>query len=141
MFYVLFMKFLLSLASQILFSVGFLGISSCIYAQLRIQPKIWEEIVYRYFLFFLLHFFLFETLSFTSQTLWPPPNPDLYPLSLGKLIFIPQLSPTHILTRLSRITDPQILPAFIACQGLLTVVSDTCCFTFFVVFTEGLASE
>lgn len=47
-------------------------------AWLRIQPKIWEEIVYRVFGHFVLNFFLFGSLSFESQTLWQPPGPDFY---------------------------------------------------------------
>lgn len=48
-------------------------------------------------------------------------NPDLYLLSSVNSSLFPN-SPYPILGLLSRIIAPQVLPAFMACQFLLTVV-------------------
>lgn len=61
--------------------------------------------------------FFFGTSSFKSHMLWQPPNPDLYLFGPVKLIF-PQLLPTRILTLLSKIIAPQVLPTFMTCQHL-----------------------
>lgn len=86
---------------------------------LRIQPKIWEEIVYRVFGLFVINFFLFGPLSFESQTLWQPPGPDFYLLSPVNSSLFLSCPPSSSLP-----SSPQVLPAFTACLlCLLTVVS------------------